>query len=152
MCDTATCGTRMRGRERTRVGMHNVLGIDRFRQFPNISRFSENLLSNHPTLVQPALFLRACYGRELWHATNHMKVLGSERTATNTIRDYYIISSINIPLCYKNSLAFFIANSPGAVNSIACIVTEVYRLYKPFTYLYVINNPDPYSPQTRPAR
>ena len=118
-------------RERTRVGMNNARKIDRFQHFPKKSLIFENLLSNHPTLVQPVLFLCACYGRELWHATNYIKVLGSERSSANTIWDYYIISSINIPLCYKNSLAFFTANSPGAVNNIACIVTEVYRLYKP---------------------
>ena len=133
VCDTGVCGTRMLVRERTYVGMHNTRRIDRFRHFPKFREFSEILFANHPTLVLPALFLYACYGRELWHATNYIKVLGSERSSANTIWDYYIKSSIDIPLCYKKPRSIFAANSPGAVNSIACIVTEVYRLYKPFT-------------------
>ena len=131
VCDIGACGTRMLVRERTRVGMNNARRIDRFRYFPKKSRFFENLFSNHPTLAWLKLFLCACYGRELWHATNYIKVLGSERTSANTIWDYYIISLINTPLCYKKPRSIFAANSPGAVNSIACIVTEVYRLYKP---------------------
>ncbi len=115
------------------VPSENFRLSDRFRHFLKISRIFENLFSNHPTLPHLKLFLCACYRRELWHATNYIKVLGSERNSANC----YNKCSIYIPLCHKNSLAFFAANSPGAVNSIACIVTEVYRLYKPFTYLYL---------------
>ncbi len=101
VCDTVVCGTRILVRERTRVGMNNARKIDRFRHFPKISRIFKNLLSNHPTLTPPVLFLCAGYGREIWHATNYIKVLGSERTSANTIWDYYIISYINIPPAHK---------------------------------------------------
>ena len=118
VCDNGVCGTRMLVRERTLVGMHNTRRIDRFRHFPKFREFLEILFSNHPTLRWLKLFLCACYGRELWHATNCIKVLGPERSSANTIRDYYIISSIYIPLCYKKPRSIFTANSPGAVNNL----------------------------------
>ena len=71
------------------------------------------MLVNHLTLTHAKLVLRACCKRELWHATNCIKVLGSERNSANTIWDYYICFSIFIPLCYKNNSHFFAASSPG---------------------------------------
>ena len=78
----------------------------RFRSFMKTNEISEILLSKHPTLSLLKLFLCACYGRELWHATNYIKVLGSERRSTNTIWDFYIISSIDLDARGKPSTMF----------------------------------------------
>ena len=95
---SCVCVTTRRVCERTDVGTNEQRNVDESHSFSSFSQNVRILLSNHPTLVPPGLFLCACYGRELWHATNYIKVLGSERSSANTIWDYYNKCSINIPL------------------------------------------------------